>query len=159
KSLGDFTGVADFRTKLAENLKAEREHERSRERREKLAAALGAKTKLTLPESVLRAEIEAMEERLTEDLERSKISLEDHLARTKKTIEELRTEHRGWAERQLQTRFILEAIAKAENIAADPEALATEVHYLRQQHPQTDPEALRRFAETLLRNEKVLEFL
>lgn len=159
KTLGAFEGVDDFRTKLKENLKLEKENEKTRERREKIAAALGEKTKMTLPASFLDMEAQTMQERLAVDLEKAKISMEDYLAKMKKTPEELLAEHRGWAERQLTTRFILEAIAKAENLEVDPDELAMETHYLRQQHPQTDPEALRRYAETLLRNEKVLKFL
>jgi FKBP-type peptidyl-prolyl cis-trans isomerase (trigger factor) len=159
KTLGAFDSVEDFRKKLAENLKLEKENERTRERREKIAAALGEKTKMTLPAGFLDMEAQTMQERLVEDLKNAKISMEDYLAKMKKTPEELLAEHRGWAERQLTTRFILDAIAKAENLAADPDELAMEVHYLRQQHPQTDPSALERYAETLLRNEEVLKFL
>lgn len=159
KTLGAFENVADFRAKLKENLKMEKENEKTRERREKIAAALGEKTKMTLPASLLDMEAQVMQERLEADLKNAKISMEDYLAKMKKTPEEMLAEHRGWAERQLQTRFILDAIAKAENLAADPDELAMEVHFLRQQHPQTDPDALKRYAETLLRNEKVLKFL
>lgn len=159
KTLGAFENVEDFRNKLKENLKLEKENEKTRERREKIAAALGEKTKMTLSASLLETEAQAMQERLEDDLKNAKISMEDYLAKMKKTREELLADHRGWAERQLKTRFILEAIAKAENLEADPDELAMEVHYLRQQHPQTNPESLRRYAETLLRNEKVLKFL
>lgn len=159
KTLGAFEGVADFRAKLAENLKLEKENERTRGRREKIAAALGEKTKMILPASVLEFEAQVTHEKLAADLANAKISMEDYLAKMKKTPEELLAEHRSWAERQLQTRFILEAIAKEENLAADPEEVALEVHYLRQQHPQTDPESLKRYAESLLRNEAVLKFL
>lgn len=159
KTLGAFENVEDFRTKLKENLKLEKENEKIRERREKIAEALGEKTKMTLPASLLDMEAQTMQERLAADLEKAKISMEDYLAKMKKTPDELLAEHRGWAERQMRTRFILEAIAKAENLSADPDELAMEVHYLRQQHPQTDPEAIKRYADTLLRNEKVLKFL
>jgi len=159
KTLGAFEGVADFRTKIRENLKLEKENERTRERREKLAAALGEKIKMTLPATLLDMEAQATQERLEADLAKAKISLDDYLSKMKKTKEELVAEHRGWAERQLKTRFILEAIAKQENLAADPDEVAMELHFLRQQHPQTDPESLKRYAETLLRNEKVLQFL
>lgn len=100
-----------------------------------------------------------MQERLALDLENAKISMEDYLAKVKKTPEELVAEHHDWAERQLTTRFILDAIAKAEDLSADPEDVIIETHRLRQQYPQTDPEALKRYAETFLRNEVVLKFL
>ena len=159
KTLGAFESVEDFRTKLRENLMLEKENEKTRERREKIAAALGEKTKMTLPAGFLDMEAQAMQERLVADLAKAKISMEDYLAKMKKTPEELLAEHRGWAERQMQTRFILDAIAKAENLTADPEELAMEVHHLRQQHSQADPSALKHYAETLLRNEAVLKFL
>jgi FKBP-type peptidyl-prolyl cis-trans isomerase (trigger factor) len=159
KGMGNFENVEDFRKKLAENLKLEKENEKRLERREKIASALGEKTKMTLPSGVIDAEAEAMRERLAADLERAKVSMEDYMKRTKKTEGDLLKEYREYAERQLQTRFILEAIAKEENIAADPQDLAAEIHYLRQQHPQTDPETLSRYAENMLRNEKVLRFL
>jgi len=159
KTLGNFADVQDFRTKLAANMKLEKENEKRQERREKIAAALLDKTKIVPPQSILDAEEEAMQARLEADLERAKISLEDYLGKVKKTIDDLRKEHRSYAERQLQTRFVLEAIAKAENLTADPEELAANIQYLKTQHSQSDPEALSRYAETLLRNEKVLKFL
>lgn len=159
KTLGDFKDVSDFRKKLRENLELEKSERGKREHREALAARLVEETPLSFPESLITAETEDMHARFLSDIEAAKLSLQDYLARAKKTEEEIRKEEREYVERQLKNRFILEGIAKAENIIPDPETVAAELRLLKDRHPESDPERLREYVELALQNEKVLEFL
>ncbi len=159
KTLGNFQNVADFEAKLKDNLLQEKTAEVARAAREEIAAALIAGTKMILPEMLLADETAEALVRLRQDLENAGLKLEDYLKNSGKNEEQLVLDERAHAERQLKTRFILEAIGAAEKIEPEESAVRTEAQIIRERHPDLDPERVRDYVASILRNEKVLEFL
>ncbi len=159
RTLGSFETILDFKVKLRENLKLEKETESKRVLREAIAAKLAESVKMELPERFVEGEAEAMFEQLRHDLEHANLSLEDYLKRSNTTEETVRKSQREYAERQIRTRLILEEVAKAESIEPNADEVRMESELLRERNPELEPERIARYVTNLLRNEKVLEFL
>jgi FKBP-type peptidyl-prolyl cis-trans isomerase (trigger factor) len=159
KTLGAFENVADFRAKLRKNMEDEKAMDARRAARETLAEKLITAAKMELPEILIEDELSTMETQLLADLAGANTTLEDYLKRSGKTREELLKDHRAYVERQLKMRFILEDIAKAENIKPAAEEVAVESKIMAERYPDLEPERIRIYIERLLTNEKVLQFL
>ncbi|MBI2035984.1 MAG: hypothetical protein HYT12_04895 [Candidatus Liptonbacteria bacterium] len=159
KKFGDFKSADDFMAKLRESIKKEKEMEQKRQKREKLAEELVKNTKIILPEIVLNQEVNAARENLYEDAKRAGITPEDYLKQINKTEKELLAEQKGYIERQMKTRFILEKIAEEEKIKVPAEEVEREAALLKTRYKNTDIENLKDYAELVMKNEKVLRFL
>ena len=159
KMLGDFQNVADFREKLKENLKKEKEHEATRIHRETLAKTLEEKIFFTIPEPLIEREVATILERLEEQLKTNELSKEDYFKKVGKTEEDFLKEQRDYIARQFKTKFILREIGKQENLHPDEKEIAVEARELATRYPNIDPVRLYQYAEEMLSNEKVLQFL
>src|SRR3989344_5117245 len=87
------------------------------------------------------------------------LKFEDYLKQLNKKVEDLRKELRPDAEKKAKLGLILGAIAKAEKLAAEQEAVAKEVAHILEHYKDADPERARIHAENVLTNEKVFQFL
>lgn len=159
KTLGAFESAADFRSKLKQNLAEEKTVTARNAAREDLATRLIQESSLQIPETLIVDELSSMETHLLEDLGRANLTFEDYLKRSGKTKEDLTKEHRGYVERQLKMRFILEAIGKEENIRPEEQQVALESRLMSERYPDLEAGRIRSYIERLLTNEKVLQFL
>lgn len=159
KSLGTFKSVEDFKIKLKENIKQEKESEESRLRFEQLVKKLAEESKMTLPAPMVDDEIYASLNRLTKDLEAHNMKLEDYFKNIKKTEEEFVAAKRASIEEQLKTKFILQEIAKQEKIEPDQEQVEAEIKQAMLHYPNLNPEDFRSYIVETLTNEKTLHWL
>src|SRR3989344_3053109 len=158
RGLGAFKDVADFRAKLKENISLEKEYDARIARREKIAEALIEKTKFAIPAIVVRRESEAMDERFNQELVRLGITREEHLKKIGKTNETLVKERETHIERQLRTRLIYDAVAKAERILVSDEEAYAEAAQLQSRYPDMKALELQNYAVILLTNMKVVDW-
>ncbi len=159
KTLGKFENVADFKAKLKENIKTEKEDEARRLRYEELAQELAAGAKFALSPLLIEDEVYAAHGRLHRELEKRKMSAEEYFKIIKKTEEEYMKEKKEAITRQLKTKFILKAIAAKENIKPDEKEVETELQHAARHYPNANPEAFRAYIEEMMANEKTLKFL
>jgi FKBP-type peptidyl-prolyl cis-trans isomerase (trigger factor) len=159
RGLGAFKDVAEFKAKLKENIALEKEYDARIARREKIAEALIEKTKFPIPAIVVQRESEAMDERFSQELVRLGITREEHLKKIGKTNEILVKEREAHIERQLRTRLIYDAIAKAEQILVSDEEAYAEAAQLQSRYPDMKSLELQNYAVILLTNMKVVELL
>lgn len=159
KTLGKFETVAQFKDKLKENIKAEKETEARRALYEAFGKELVAESKLTLPAPLVEDEVLAAHRRFHAELQKRTITEADYLARIKKTGEEFNKEQRESVERQLKSKYILKAIAAKETIKADEKDIEAEMKHAIAHYPNVDVERFRAYIEEMLTNEKVLQFL
>jgi trigger factor len=159
KTLGSFESVHDFKTKLKENIKNEKESNASRENFEALVKQLVSESGITLPLPMVDDEVYASLNRLTKDLERRNIALEDYFKNIKKTEEEFIKAKRESIEEQLKTKFIIQEIAKEEKITPDAEQVEAEIKQAMMHYPNLSPEDFKAYIEETLTNEKTLRWL
>ncbi|MDB5239220.1 MAG: hypothetical protein JWO00_555 [Candidatus Parcubacteria bacterium] len=159
QKIGTFNDVPDFRNKLSEMLAEDKKSAAREKRRIQIADSLSAAVKLELPDIMIESELSRTEAQFRADIERMGLTLEDYLKHAKKTIEDLRAEWKPSAEKKAKLQLILNAISKAEMIAPKPEEIEAEVNHIVEHYKDADRERAAVYAETVLTNEKVFEFL
>lgn len=159
KNLGPFTDVADFREKLKENIKLEKSNMAREKLRLNIAEAIIEKADIDLPEILVDIELDKIIYRMESDITTMGLKFEDYLTHLKKTREDLRKDFRKEAEKKAKLALVLNEIAKAENITADPEQLEKEVKEILDRYKEADPERARMHADNVLTNEKIFQFL
>jgi FKBP-type peptidyl-prolyl cis-trans isomerase (trigger factor) len=112
-----------------------------------------------IPDLLIDSEARRIEAQFSDDITRMGVTLEDYLKHAKKTIEEIRKEWRPSAEKKAKLQLILNEIVKAEKIEVDPKEIEEEVGHILAHYKDANPEHAYTYAETVLTNEKVYQFL
>ena len=159
KALGPFENVADFKTKLKDNIKLEKENQLKEKTRLKIVEKIIDETKVDMPEILIEVELDKILYRMESDITQMGLKFEDYLKHINKTIEDIRKEFRGDAEKKAKLALVLNKISKEENISADKEQVAKEVAMILEHYKDADPERAELHAENVLTNEKVFQFL
>jgi trigger factor len=159
RSLGPFKDVADFKEKLKENLKLEKQNNQKEKTRINIVEKIIEETDIELPEILVTVELEKILYRMESDITQMGLKFDDYLKHLNKTKEDLKKDFRGDAEKKAKFSLILNEIAKNEKITADPEQVAKEVAAILEHYKDADPERAQAHAENVLTNEKIFQFL
>ncbi len=159
KKIGDFNDVPDFKNKLSTMLADGKRDEIREKTRIRIADALAESTKVELPEILIESELERTESQFRADIEKMGVTLEDYLKHAKKTVEDIRKEWRPYAEKKAKLQLIINDIARAEKITPDVAEIEEEVDHIVEHYKDADRERAAVYAETVLTNEKVFQFL
>ncbi len=159
QNLGPFKNVEDFKEKLKINIKLEKENQTKEKTRLKIVEKIVEDSKIDLPEILINVELDKIIYRMESDITQMGLKFEDYLKHLNKTIEDLKKEFRGDAEKKAKLALILNEIAKVEKIVADEEQVEKEVSLILEHYKDADPERARIHAENVLTNEKIFQFL
>lgn len=159
QNLGPFKDVLDFREKLKENIRLEKENIAKEKVRLNIAEKLVEQTPIDLPEILVNIELDKIIYRMESDITTMGLKFEDYLKHLNKTVDDLRKEFRKDAEKKAKLALILNEVAKAEKIEADPADVEREVKGILEHYKEADPERARIHAENVLVNEKIFRFL
>ncbi len=159
RTLGPFDTVASFKEKLREHLSSERAREAREKRRAKIADALIEKTVVEVPRVFVESELEKIVAQLKDDISRMGMVWEDYLAKAKKTEEEVRKEFRDGARKRAILQLALNAIAEKEAITVPAEDIKRQAEHVLDHFKDADRERVHIYAESVLKNEKVLSML
>ena len=159
QALGPFKDVADFKVKLKENIKLEKENLQKEKTRLKIVEKIIDESELDIPEILIGVELDKILYRMESDITQMGLKFEDYLKHLNKTTEDLRKEFRTDAEKKAKLALILNEIAKLEKIIADEEQIAKEVAAILEHYKDADPDRARLHAENVLTNEKIFQFL
>jgi len=117
------------------------------------------KTNIALPPVFVESELEKMTAQFKSDIERMGMKLEDYLKAIKKSVDDLRNEWREEAAKRAKLQLVLNAISEKENITVPPEEVKREAEHILEHFKDADRERVHIYAESVLRNEKTLQFL
>lgn len=159
KSLGSFESVDDLKAKVRENMTLEKKERNRQKRRVAVLDKLSEATTVTLPRLLLDRESDQMLAEMQYNIESMGLQFTEYLARIKKTEAELREENIPSAEKRLKVKLILKKIAEAEKITPTPDEIKSEVEKLVSYYKDVNPERAAMYAEDVLKDEKVFEFL
>lgn len=159
QSLGDFKDMADFRSKLEENLKMEKANLVREKTRLKIIEKIIEDSQIDLPDVLVNLEIDKILYRMEADIAAMGLQFEEYLKHINKTVEDLRSEFRTDGEKRAKLALVLNEISKAEKILADEEEVAKEVAHILEHYKEADPERARIHAENMFTNEKIFQFL
>lgn len=159
KGLGDFKDVADFKAKLTENMKAEREVQASQKRRLSIIEEIVKETKIKLPEVLVEEEQHKMFDEFKGRVESMKMNFDEYLGSIKKTEDELKAEWKEDAVKRAKMNVILPQIANKESIKPDTKDIDTEIENLKKAYADLDENRARVYVAGVLTNEKVFQYL
>lgn len=159
QALGPFKDIADFKEKLKQNIKLEKENQLKEKTRLKIVEKIIDELKVELPEILIEVELDKILYRMESDITQMGLKFEDYLKHLNKTVEDLKKEFRTDAEKKAKLALVLNKIAQDEKIKADPEQVANEVAKILEHYKDADPERAQMHAENVLTNEKVFQFL
>lgn len=159
KGLGDFENVSDFKTKLKENMRAEKEHKAHEKKRLELVDALTKDLEVIIPEVLVESELGRMTEQMRHDIERMGLKFEDYLKHLKKSADDLKKGWRNDAIKRVKLDLAIVHIAKEEKITADKKKVDDEVKHTQEHHKDVNPERARSYFEHIFVNQAVFEFL
>lgn len=159
KTFGKFETVEDFKNKIRENMKMEKETAQKDKRRLAIIEVLIEKTKGEIPEILIQAEIDKMFYRLEADITQMGFKMEDYLKQIGKTEADMRTEWRADGEKRAKLQMIIHTISLKENLKASDEEIEKEVTNITTMYKDADPMRARAYVDQMLTNEKVFAFL
>ena len=116
-------------------------------------------SKIDIPKILIDSELRRIEAQFNHDIEKMNVKLEDYLNHAKKTIEEIRKEWTPHAEKKARLQLILNEIISLEKIEVEKEKIEEEVKHILEHYKDADREHAYAYAETVLANEKVYQFL
>jgi FKBP-type peptidyl-prolyl cis-trans isomerase (trigger factor) len=149
----------EFKNKLQESLKAEKELRLREKRRLGAMDKIIAEIKINLPKILIDGEEEKMLAQFKSNLNSMGIKPEDYYRQINKTEDQLKTEWRPEAEKRAKMELILQKIALEEKIEPDKEQIEHETKHLLSHYPDADPLRAKIYIEQILTNEKVWQFL
>ncbi len=159
KMLGDFKNVEDFKAKIKENIKKEKEIKEKDKSRIDIIEEIISKSTIDLPKIIIEGETDKMMAQFKDDIARSGLSIEEYLKHVKKTETDLRAEWKDTSVKRDKSQVILNNIAKIEGINAKEEDIKREMEHILAHHKDAERFRVRMYVETFLTNELVFQFL
>lgn len=156
---GDFTDIEDFKKKVRVMIGENKKDEAKEKTRLRIADALADATKMELPDVMIVSELNRSQAQFEQDIEHMGVKMDDYLRHAKKTLEDVRKEWTPHAEKKAKLQLILNAVATVENIKPTPEEINAEVEHIVEHYKEADRDRAAVYAETVLTNEKVFQFL
>lgn len=159
KKLGPFSNVEDFKNKFRDMLSQQKVDGAKEKLRIEIAEKIVDETIIDLPPILVESETNRIGAQFKDDIERMGVKLEDYLKHAKKTLDEIRGEWKPHAEKKAKIQLVLNAIANKENIIPTAQEIDREVKHILEHYKDAEPERVATYAETVITNEKVFEFL
>ncbi|OHB18864.1 MAG: hypothetical protein A2854_03365 [Parcubacteria group bacterium RIFCSPHIGHO2_01_FULL_56_18] len=158
KSLG-YESAEKFTEAVRNNIKSEKELHELEKRRAGMLDEIVKEAKISYPALLLNYELDDMEARMQDDIQRMGLTMEKYLAETKKTKEEIRESWKEAADNRAKMRLVLSQIAQEEKIDVDPERFEKELAHAKQHYQNADDASLRAHISHAMRNEAVITWL
>ena len=159
KTLGEFETVTDFREKMKENIKLEKESTAKESARYQVIEELNGKSEMELPDILVDNELSKGISQMRAEVEREGLEFEEYLKSIKKTVEEIRTESRPKAQKSVRYNLILKNIARKELITVPDKDVTKEANKLVEAYEGADLESAKIYVEDIMLNNKVFKFL
>ena len=134
KDVSDFETLEEFKKDLGEKLKERREHAAEHAFEDAVMDALIENLEVELPQAMVDFRADQVIQDYAERFERQGIPFQQYLQMTGQTLESMREQGRGAAERQIKYEMALDAVAAAENMAVTDEELEAEYKSMAEQY-------------------------
>jgi trigger factor len=159
KALGPFENIEDFKKKLEENIKLEKENQFKEKTRLKIVEKIIEGSEIDIPEILVEIELDKILYRMESDITAMGLKFEDYLKHLNKTKEDLKKEFRGDGEKKAKLALVLNKISEIEKIIADEKEVEKEVENILAHYKDADSERAKVYAQNVLTNEKIFQFL
>jgi len=162
KTLGKFENIDDFKAKITENLKSEKEAKNSEKRRISIVEAILEKSEIEVPDMMVDYEVEKMMHEFEGNIATTGMAFDEYLKSINKTKEDYKKEWRDQGFQRAQTQLMLNDIAASEKIEVPDEMIQSEVEKIMEQYKDQkgiDENNVRAYVATILTHQEVFKFL
>lgn len=166
KSLGQFSSLDALKKNIKEGLFKEKKQKEKEKIRIELIEKIAGESKMDIPDTLVEEELNKMIVELKQNVLGMGMELEKYLEHIKKSVEDLKKEWRGQAQKRVRVGLVLKEIAKKEKIEPNEEEVEEKINVILQRFPnveeakkQIDLSALREYTKNIIKNEKVFELL
>lgn len=125
--VSEFETLAEYREDVKKNLEEKKAEEAKNEKEDKVVDAIIADAKMDIPEAMLETQQRQMADDFAQRIRMQGISIDQYFQFTGLTREAFLEQLKPQAEKRIQSRLVLEAVAKAENIVATDEEYDEEI--------------------------------
>ena len=164
KDVSEFDTLDELKNSIKEKLDVENENKAKFETEEEAIKVVCDNTKIDIPNGMIEMEIDNMVKDLETRLSYQGLRLNQYLQIMNKNEEDMRSELKEQAEKNVKTRLILEAIVKAEKIETTPDEITEKIkemskQYGRKEEELLENENLKEYISENLKTEKAIEFI
>ncbi|MFQ6772848.1 MAG: trigger factor, partial [Clostridia bacterium] len=121
KNTSEFDTIEAYKENIKSIIIKEQEGKIERDLENDIVDKIVESTELEIPAELVEREQDRMTNGLRNQLAQQGLRLEDYLAYIGKSMDDYKAEQRGYAEKNVKTRFVLERIVTAENITVTNE--------------------------------------
>ncbi|GJM79234.1 trigger factor [Paenibacillus timonensis] len=142
KDVSEFDTLAEFKEDLKKQLGSRKEQEAKAAREGALVDKIGENAEVEIPEAMINGEVENMVRDFDNRLRSQGMNLDMFLGFSGQTVDDLRGQMQGDAEKRVRNNLVLEAIAKAEKIEVTQDEINKELNDMAEAYKRT-PEEIR----------------
>ena len=128
--VSEFETLDEYKADVKEKIRARKKEEAKTERENKIVDAAVEASEMDIPEAMIEEQIQQMTEEFAQRLSYQGLSLEQYLQFTGTDAQKFADDMKPQALKRIQTRLVLEAIVKAENIEATEEDFKAEMYQM-----------------------------
>lgn len=126
--VSEFETLEEYKNDIKGNVALKKEKAAATENEDRVVEKVVENAAMDIPEPMIDSQVNNMVNDYSRRMESQGLSLDQYMKFTGMTIELLREQMKPQALRRIQTRLVLEAVAKAENITVSDEAVDEEIN-------------------------------
>ena len=123
QDVSDFDTLAEYKEDLKKTISVRKENEAKAKKEDEAIAKIVETSKMDIPEAMINTQVNRMVEDFAQRLQQQGLSIDQYFQYADKIVEEMKPE----AVKRIQTRLVLEAVAKAEDIQVSDEEFDAEL--------------------------------
>ncbi|MFZ2226736.1 MAG: trigger factor [Candidatus Moraniibacteriota bacterium] len=165
-SLGNFKNLEELKKNIKEGMEHENEHKIKEEKNTKYLDEIVKNVEGEIPDALLADETNRMMQEFSGQIQAAGMTLDDYLAKLKKTKKDLEKEWSGQAEKRVKSALALKEIAKMEEVKVETTEVEAEMNKTVQYYKNVkdfektvDMQRLYSYVKGTLENDKVFEIL
>ena len=125
--VSEFDTLDEYKADVKAKIKEQKENEGKQKKEDQAVEKAVANATMEIPEAMIDEQVRQMVNEFAQNMQYQGISFEQYCQITGMTLEKIQEETRPQAVKRIETRLVLEAIAKAENIEVTEERLDEEI--------------------------------
>ena len=125
--VSEFETLEEYKADVKAKIKEQKENEGKQKKEDQAVEKAVANATMEIPEAMIDEQVRQMVNEFAQNMQYQGISFEQYCQITGMTLEKIQEETRPQAVKRIETRLVLEAIAKAENIEVTEERLDEEI--------------------------------
>ena len=125
--VSEFDTLEEYKADIKAKIKEQKQAEGNRQKEDQAVEKAVANATMEIPEAMIDTQVGQMVQEFAQRLQSQGLSMEQYFQFTGLTADKMNEEMRPQAVKRIETRLVLEAIAKAENIEISEEKLDAEL--------------------------------